>query len=139
MWNHCGRRLAGLQRFARWSASDPALACFASLPEVVRACRDGSPELQDNLLGVLVAISVEDPLAALAVVAALSRRLGGVVSAWRRGGAPAADLVVLEADLVSECWAVVTTLAAGVAGGEAVPPKVAFASRGPCPSCGPGP
>jgi hypothetical protein len=74
-----------------------------------------------------VAISVEDPLAALAIVAALSRRLGGVVAAWRRGGASASDLAVLEADLVSECWASVITLAARVASGEGVPPTVAFA------------
>jgi hypothetical protein len=122
-----GRRLAGLQSFARWSGSDRGLARYSSLPEVVRACRDGSPEVQDNLLGALVAISVEDPLAALAVVAALSRRLGRVVAAWRRGGAPAADLAVLEADLVSECWVAVATLASRVAVGEAIPPKVAFA------------
>src|SRR5580704_7638010 len=86
-----GRRMAGLQNFARWSASCPSLARFASLPELVRACREGSPEVQDDLLSALVAISIEDPLAALAVVAALSRRLGGVVAAWRRGGASASD------------------------------------------------
>jgi hypothetical protein len=122
-----GRRLAGIQSFTRWKAHDPALARFASVPELVRACRDGSPEVQDTLLGALVAISLEDPLAALAVVAALSRRLAGALSAWRRGGASATDLAVLEADLVSECWAAVKTLSAGVGDGEAVPPKVAFA------------
>jgi hypothetical protein len=122
-----GRRLAGHRSFASWSISDPATALFGSLPELVRACRDGSPEVQDNLLSALVAISVEEPLAALAIVAALSSRLGRVVAAWRRGGASPSDLAVLEADLVSECWAAVATLAAGVAGGEAVPPKLAFA------------
>jgi hypothetical protein len=119
-----GRRLAGLQSFARWSASDPRLARFASLPELVRACRDSSPEVQDNLLDALVAISVDDPLAALAVVAALSRHLGGIVAAWRRGGASASDLAVLEADLVSECWAAVATLASRVPRGELVLSKL---------------
>jgi hypothetical protein len=122
-----GRRLAGIQSFTRWKAHDPALARFASVPEVVRACRDGSPEVQDQLLGALVAISAEDTLAALAVVAALSRRLAGALAVWRRGGASPPDLAVLEADLVSECWAAVRTLAAGVDAGEAVPTKVAFA------------
>jgi hypothetical protein len=122
-----GRRLAGIQSFARWKARDPALASFASVPELVRACRDGTSEVQDKLLGALVGISLEEPLAALAVVPALSRRLAGVACAWRRGGASTSDLVVLEADLVSECWAALKTLAAGVAAGEAVPPKVAFA------------
>jgi DNA-directed RNA polymerase specialized sigma24 family protein len=121
-----GRHLAGLKSFARWSVSDPTLARFVSLPELVRACRDGSPEVQDNLLGALVAISAEDPLAALAVVAALSRRLGAVAAAWRRGGASASDLAVLEADLVSECWVAVVTLASRVAAGGPVPPKVAL-------------
>jgi len=124
--DHTGRRLTGLKSIARWSTFEPALARFASLPELVRACREGSPEVQDNLLGALVAISVEDPLAALAVVAALSRRLGAVAVAWRRGGASASDLAVLEADLVSECWAAVVALASRVAVGQPVPPKVAL-------------
>jgi DNA-directed RNA polymerase specialized sigma24 family protein len=124
--DQAGRKLAGIKSFARWSVSYPALARFASLPELVRACRNGSPEVQDNILGALVAVSGEDPLAALAVVAALSRRLGTVTAAWRRGGASASDLAVLEADLVSECWVAVVTLASRVAIGEPLPPKVAL-------------
>ena len=122
-----GRRLAGLQAFARWSASDPRLARYRSLPEVVRACRDGSPELQDALLGALLGAAAGDPLAKLAAVAALSRRLAGAVSAWRRAGASSSDLAVLEADLVSECWAAVSALAASAAAGEPLPPRAALA------------
>jgi len=122
-----GRRLAGLQSFARWSVSDPRLARFASLPELVRACRHGAPEVQDALLGALLAVAVDDPLGNLAAIAALSRRLGGVVAAWRLGGASGSDIAVLEADLVSECWAAVAALAAALAAGEPLPPKLALA------------
>jgi len=122
-----GRRLSGLQAFARWSASEPSLAHFRSVPEVVRACRDGSPEVQDALLGALLSVAAEDTLANLAMIAALSRHLGRAVAAWRRGGAPVSDIAVMEADLVSECWATVASLAVAVAGGEPVPAKLAFA------------
>jgi DNA-directed RNA polymerase specialized sigma24 family protein len=122
-----GRRLSGIRAYGRWCRAQPLLARYPCLADALRACRYGAPEVQDALLGALVTVAVEDPLGNLAVIAALSRRLGGVVAAWRRGGASGSDIAVLEADLVSECWAAVAVLAAGVASGEALPPKLAFA------------
>jgi hypothetical protein len=59
-------RLAGLQAFARWAAAEGRIAAYRSLPEVVGACRDGTPENQDALLGALLRVANDDPLAAIA-------------------------------------------------------------------------
>jgi hypothetical protein len=90
-----GRHCAGVQAFARWSRRVPTLALFRSLPDLVRACREGPPAEQDRLLAAMLAVAVTEPLAQLAVVAWLSCRLGSVVSAWRRSGANAIDLAGL--------------------------------------------
>lgn len=120
-----GSRLAGIQAFAHWASAEPCFATYCSLPKAVRACRDGAPDVQDALLGALMRVG-NDPLAQLAAVAPLSRRLAATLGAWRRGGAPTADIPALEADLVSECWLAVATLAAGRTAGEPLPPRLAL-------------
>jgi DNA-directed RNA polymerase specialized sigma24 family protein len=118
------RHLSGLGAFARWSESEPRLHLYRNLAEVVRACRGAPPAEQDALLGALLAVAGDDPLAQLAVIAALSRRLASAVSSWRRAGASHADLAALQADLVSECWVAVVALATALAAGQPLPPRV---------------
>lgn len=121
-----GSRLAGIQAFAHWASAEPCFAAYCSLPEAVRACRHGAPDVQDALLGALLRVGNDDSLAQLAAVAALSRRLAATLGAWRRGGAPPADIPALEADLVSECWVAVASLAAGLTAGVPLPPRLAL-------------
>ena len=120
-----GRRSSALQAYARWSASEPCLSRYRCLPDAVGACRSATPEDQDAVLCSLLAVATTEPLAQLAVIAALSRRLGSALSSWRRSGASPSDLQVLQADLVSECWATVAELAARLSAGEALPARLA--------------
>lgn len=122
-----GRRPPALRAYARWCASDPRLSPYRSLPDAVRACREACPEHQDDLLASLLAVAPGGPLAQLGTVAALSRHLGSAVSSWRRAGASPPDLAVLQADLVSECWAVVAGLAEAARNGRPLPPRLALA------------
>lgn len=62
-----GRHLSGLRAFARWSKSEPRLRRYRSVAEVVRACREASPAEQDAIVGALLAVASDDPLAQLAV------------------------------------------------------------------------
>ena len=122
--NATGATLAGRQAMARWSVTRPALRSFPTLSHVVRAARDGSPAEQDRLLGELLAVAGDEPLAQLAIVAALSRKLSAAVAAWRRGGASVQDLAELEADLVSAAWAEVVSCAAVVNAGREAPARL---------------
>lgn len=97
---------------------------YRDIAALVADCRDGGPPVQDRLLGELLMVARDDPLAQLAVLSSLSRRLATAVSAWARGGASAHDLAELEADLVSACWAEVAAMAGAVAAGQALPERV---------------
>ena len=122
-----GQRLAGRQALARWACLEPSLARFAHTGELACACREAGPEEQDRLLVAMLAVARDDQLAQLVVVAGLSRRLASAVAAWKRGGASRTDLVNLEADLVSGCWAAVVAVAAALAGGEVQPARLGLA------------
>ena len=112
-----GDHLSGRQALAHWARSQPPLTPF-SIGELVGACREAGPGDQDRLLGALLAVADNDQLAQPAIIAALSRRLAGVVSAWRRGGASISDLAVLQVDVVSGCWAAVANATACLAAGH---------------------
>lgn len=108
---------------ARWGSADPSLAGFRRPAEVAAAIRCGQPSVQDDLVARLLAVGARDELAQLTIVAGLSRRLGYVVARWRRAGVPAGALDQLEADLVAECWRVVS--AAGRTGPGGSPSAMA--------------
>jgi len=78
---------SGIAAIARWARCDRSLARPGSLRQLVRTVRDASPADQDRLLGALVRVAADDPLAQLAVTACLSRRLSGIVRTWQRHGA----------------------------------------------------
>ncbi len=67
-----------------------------------------------------------DELAQLTVVAGVADRLNTVVAGWRRAGVPFLDLVVMEADLVAECWSAAARLADTIAAGGSLPPRVGW-------------
>lgn len=125
--NTVGTTLAGRQALARWSAARPALQPFPTLGHLVRAARDGGLAAQDRLLAEILAVAGDDPLAQLAAVAVLSRKLSAAVAAWRRGGASAQDLAEMEADLVSACWAEVVGCAGAIAAGGDAPARLGLA------------
>lgn len=111
----------------RWADTNPTLSGYRSAVEASAAIRAGRPSAQDALVEALLHVAEEDHLAQLTVVAGLSRRLGWVVARWARAGLPESDVAVLEADLVSECWAAVALTAASCAQGRPVPPRPAMA------------
>ena len=119
-----GSNLSGRQALARWSVSQPSLGVFPALPDLVSACRQGTPAGQDRLLGALVSVADGDHLAQLTVIAALSRRLSATIAIWRRAGVSPADLDALQADLVTRLWEVVAMHAAAAAAGAPLPPHL---------------
>ena len=118
-----GGHLSGRQALARWAAGEPSLAGFSHLGEVVSACREGPPGDQDALVRALLRVAGNDQLAQLAVVSALSKRLGTAISTWRRGGASPSELAVMQADLVTGCWLAVAGAGARAAAGDPPPER----------------
>ncbi len=114
---------SGRRRAAEWAAVEPDLTGFPSPAAVAAAIRTAGPTEQDRLVCALLRRAASDDLAQLTVVAGLSRRLGWIVAGWKRAGVPPADLPILEADLVSECWAAVAVTARTMAGGDDPPPR----------------
>lgn len=66
----------------------------------------------------------DDQLAQLVAIAGKSRRLAGIVCAWRRRGASSCDLAAVQADLVSRCWAAIAEAARDLAEGKALPEPI---------------
>ena len=122
--NTTGKHLSGRQALARWAEAQPELRRFVLIGDLASKCRDAKPDDQDRLLLAVVSVADGDHLAQLTAVACLSRKLGAVVAGWRRAGASAPDLQVLEADLVSEAWSAVANAAACLAAGQPLPPRL---------------
>jgi DNA-directed RNA polymerase specialized sigma24 family protein len=115
---------AGRLAMCRWTAIEPAFACWPSAAGVADSCRSAPPVAQDGILQALLRAAARDDLARLTIVSGLSRRLVSVTAGWARAGIPGNELLVLEADLVAECWATVATLADRIAAGSACPPRL---------------
>jgi len=122
-----GSHLTGRQALARWAVSQTRLRRYRTLGEVVRSARAAPSTEQDKLLGALIAAAGAEPLAQLAVIAALSRHLGSAIAKWRRAGTSATDLAALEADLVSSCWEAVASAAAAMTNGSPLPKRLGLA------------
>lgn len=99
------------QQSRLWAAAEPILDRYSRPADVAAAIRSARPAHQDELVSALIGVAAGDELAQLTVVAGLSRRLGWIVTGWRRAGVPQDELRTLEADLVAECWAAVASLA----------------------------
>lgn len=110
-----------------WAAAEPVLAGHRSPAVVADAIRTARPGVQDELISALVRLGAHDQLAQVTVVAGLSRRLGWIVTTWKRAGVPGDELRTMESDLVSECWAAAAVLARAVADGGGLPPRPAMA------------
>lgn len=116
---------SGRRQSRLWAAAEPILDGYRSPADVAAAIRSGRPADQDGLVSALVRVAARDELAQLTVVAGLSRRLGWIVTGWRRAGVPQDELRTLEADLVAECWAAVAGLARKAPDGDP-PPRAAM-------------
>lgn len=125
-----GDHYAGRQALARWARSEPALAEHKTLGQLVAFARNAPGPEQDKLVGAVLRGAGADELGGLTAIAAVSRQLGAVLAAWRRGGADMAQLRHLEADLVTECWVVVTQWSERAARGEPLPSPLTLAIVG---------
>ena len=119
-----GRTRAGRSSLTSWTETDPLLASWDSVGELLAAARAAEPVLQDCIVAALLRPASGDELAQLAVIAVLSRGLGAMVTGWARAGVPVGERRDLEADLVSGCWLAVADLAGRVSAGESVPARV---------------
>lgn len=119
-------RRSSCRRVAGWAATEPVLCGYPTPAHVAAAIRIARPIEQDALVGALIRLAAEDDLAQLTVVAGLSRRLGWIVTGWRRAGVPPGELGELESDLLCGCWMAVAALARSFGGGGEVPPRLAM-------------
>lgn len=107
-WHSIARRPLARRAMASWAKTAPALQCFASPAELVAAINQaGHPTRSHQLLSELLFLASEDPLAARAVLQAVTPGLRAVVhKRWPKtgGSGPWRSEHELAADSVAAGW-----------------------------------
>lgn len=97
-WQHINRSPASRQRLATWTKTEPALAGYATVHDVIARChhRD-DPERSDQVLAALARLSPTDAEAARLLLQALAPALKNIARAYRWLGGDEADAAVIAA------------------------------------------